>query len=389
MTTYSVRDLLLIHWRGPEAPLDWLRIDGDGRIGMVTHERAPPQSVLDSARQIVVLTPSEQVTLLSATLPTRRMAQARQAAPFAIEEQLATAVDNLEFAVAPNGPERWWVAALEAETLRTWVTDLKLRGIVPDRLLPEVLALPPEKEGAVVLTDSGRALIRIGTEKAFATELDLVPTMLQASGIDNDAIVRLHTDAQNPAIQYLAAGLRYSPELNLLSGEFAPQHRSNDVRAVWRHLAWLCAAVLIAGFAFIQLDQIHLAHRLQALNSEMERLYRERFPDARQVPNPLAQMQSALKTASGGVSRETAGLGLLAQSAPIIATQSRVVLTAADYRNGVLTLQIIAPDVQILDGIRESLGTSGSLKATLENASTSNGSVDGRIKIEAVSKIQP
>lgn len=389
MTTYSVRDLLLIHWRGPEAPLDWLRIDGDGRIGMVTHERAPPQSVLDAARQIVVLTPSEQVTLLSTALPTKRTAQARQAAPFAVEEQLASAVDNLEFAVAPNGPERWWVAALEPETLRTWVADLKLRGILPDRLLPEVLAMPLEGKGAVVLADNGRVLIRIGTEKAFATELDLVPMMLQASGIDDNAIVRLDTDAQHPAIKYLAAGLQYSPDMNLLSGAFAPQHRSNNVRVMWRRLAWLCTAVLFAGSAFIKLDQIHLTQRLQALNSEMERLYRERFPEARQVPNPLAQMQSALKTVTGGVSKETAGLGLLAQSAPVIATQPRVTLTAADYRNGILALQINAPDVQILDGIRESLSASGSLKATLENASTRNGSVDGRIKIEAVSKTQP
>lgn len=379
----NLRDVLLIHWHGVDQPLDWLRIDASGRIGGVLREQSPPASAIDAAREIIVLAPSESITLLSTALPAKQAEQARKAAPFAVEEQIAGNVETLHFAVAPNGPGHWWVAAIQPELLGTWLQELQARGIYPDRLIPDVLALDADREASVVLIEGERALVRTPGSRAFAVETDLVDAVLAAPEAGGAETLRFQAGPALPALNKLARGMRHTGGLNLLCAPFAAVHRGTDLRARWRRVMWLATAVLVLGFGFIALDQMRLNHRLQSLNAEMERIYRSQFPQAQQVPNPLAQMKSAVAAASGNSGIESAGLTLLAASAPVLAAQARVTLSGAEFRSGALTLRLTAPSIEALDKLRESLGASANLKATLENAEPGPDGVDGRIKLEA------
>jgi general secretion pathway protein L len=372
-----LRDVLLIHWRGAGQPLDWLRIDAGGRVGSVLREPQPPASAIDSAREIIVLVPSESVTVLSAPLPARQPEQARKAAPFAVEDQIAGNVEALHFAVAPNGPGQWWVAAVQPETLRGWLQELDARGIHPDRVLPDVLALAADRDASVLLRDGDRALVR-APQRAFATDADIVDALIDPAA----EVIRLEHGSA-PALQQLATGVQHSAGMNLLCAPFAAQHRGADLRVRWRRIAWFAAAVVVLAFGVVKLDEMRLRHRLATLNGEMERVYREQFPQAQQVPNPFAQMKSALAAASGGAGGETTGLGLLALSAPVLTAQARVQLLGADYRAGVLSLRLAAPSIEVLDALREGLDASAGLRAQLENADTVADGIEGRIKIEA------
>jgi general secretion pathway protein L len=379
----NLRDVLLIHWHGVDQPLDWLRIDANGRIGGVLREQAPPASAIDSAGEIIVLAPSEAITLLSTQLPARQAEQARKAAPFAVEDQIAGNVENLHFSVAPNGPGHWWVAAIQPDILTAWLAALQSRGIHPDRLIPDVLALDALRDVSVVLIDGERALVRAPGSRAFAVEADLIDSVLATSAASGQDVQRFECGPGAPALHKLASGMRHTHGLNLLCAPFSAVHRGTDLRARWRRVLWVAAAALTLGLGFIALDQQRLDHRLQALNAEMEKVYRTQFPQAQQVPNPLAQMKSALAAAGGNSGIESAGLGLLAASAPVLSAQVRVQLEGAEYRSGALTLRLTAPSIEALDKLRESLGASGNVNATLENAEPGAEGVDGRIKLES------
>lgn len=379
------RNLLLIHWRGADAALDWLKFDGSGRIGRSSHEYAPPPAVLAAAHAIVVLVPSEPVTMLVADLPARTVAQARKAAPFAVEEHLAAAVDALHFSVAPIDRTHWWVAALAPAQLKDWIDDLRARGIEPDRLLPDVMAVPANESGATVLVDGERALIRIGRQQAFASDTELAPTLIAAAGIGQADIVRIVADVGQSPLASLAAGLGDCAELNLLSKEFAPRHRGSAVRGQWRRLGMLAAACLLLAVVYLKLDELRLNRRLAALNNAMEQIYRQRFPEAKQVPNPLAQMRSALTAATGNGAIMGSGLDLLTRTAPVLAAQTQVSLQAVEFRAGALVLDLKAPSIEAVDAIRESLGASTRLAATLENVDRDGNGVRGRIRLESKS----
>lgn len=378
----SLRDLLLITWHGREAAIDWLLIDSAGRIGGSRHDAGPPAAVVERAREIVVLWPGERGTLISAALPARHAEQALKAAPFAIEEQLATAVDNLHFAVTANGPGRWWIAAVEPGPLRECLADLKARGIEPSRLLPDVLALPATNTGAHLLRDGERVLLRIGTERALVADQELLDMLLESAGIRHDQVKELNGSGSQSTLELLAGHLSRAESLNLLRGDFSVRRHSGDALAPWRRLGWLALAVLVLGFAYVRLDQWRLERRLTALQSEMLRVYREQFPGAQQIPNPVAQMRSAL-AAAGGRSDAGGGLGLLARAAPVLVGQNRASLRSAELRNGILLLAVAAPDIETLDALRESIGVAVGSKAVLESVESGDGGIDGRIRLEA------
>ncbi len=377
----TLRDTLLIHWRGEQQALDWLRVDANGRIGHSLREHAPPASVLAAARQILVLVPSESISLLTTNLPARNVEQARQAAPFAVEEQIAGNVDALHFAVAARGPGSWCIAAIEPELLRRWISALAARGIVPDSVSPDVLALRSGRDHGSVLIEGERALVALPGDRAFVVDTDLLDSMLPDSA--DLHIDRLSVEAGGSALGLLAPGAAQAAELNLLTGPFAQAHRGADLRQRWSRIGWLAAAALVLAMGYLKFDEIRLARRVQALNTEMERVYRERFPEARSVPNPLAQMRNAVKVATGGNGSESGGLQLLALSAPVLAGQARIALEGAEYRAGVLSLRLSAPSIEALDGLRESLSATAGLKATLETAETQGDVIEGRIKLEA------
>lgn len=373
-----LRDVLLIHWLGDDQPLDWLRIDAQGRIGTAQREQSPPASAIDAAREIIVLAPSESITLLCAALPARQAEQARKAAPFAIEDQIAGNVESLHVAVASQSVGLWWVAAMQPELLRSWLTALETRGLRPDRLLPDVLALEALPDASVVLIDGERSLVRAPGNRAYAVETDLLDSLLASDG---EVIRHVPVPGQSP-LQILAAGMRHSAGMNLLSEKFASAHRDQDLRGRWRKVFWLAAAVLVLGFGFLKTDEWRLRGRIHALHSEMETIYRGQFPQAQQVPNPMAQMRSALAAASGGSSEDASGLSLLIKSAPILSAQARVQLEGVEYRNGVLTLRLAAPSIDALDSVREGLSAGTGMKATVENADSSGDGIDGRIRLE-------
>lgn len=379
----TLRDLLLIAWHGRGVALDWLLIDGAGRIGGAHHDAGPPPALIARAREVVVLWPGERGTLIAAALPARHAEQALRAAPFAIEDQLASAVDSLHFAVAANGPGRWWIAAVEPDSIRECLTDLKARGIEPSRLLPDVLALPAaSQDGATLLDDGERVLLRIGAERALVADRELLDPLLEAAGVAADQVHAIGRNGGQATLELLAGFLHQGVAINLLRGDFAVRRHSGDALAPWRRMGWLALALLILGFAFVRLDQWRLERRMDALQQEMVRIYRERFPSAQQIPNPVAQMRLALTTA-GGRSDTGGGLGLLARAAPVLVGQNRATLRSAELRNGMLLLTVAAPDIETLDALRESMGAAIGGQAILESVESGAEGIDGRIRMEA------
>src|ERR1051325_5222716 len=86
----------------PDDSLSWLTQDAAGRALSGTNTGAPPAEIVARARRIVALVPAEKVLLLETPRLAAQRAQFLKAVPFALEDQLASPVEELHFAV----PER-------------------------------------------------------------------------------------------------------------------------------------------------------------------------------------------------------------------------------------------------------------------------------------------
>lgn len=393
----SERLLLRLH---ADQSLTWLAQDAQGRPLSGTNAGAPGAETIARARQIVVLVPAEQVLLLETTRLSAQRAQFLKAVPFALEDQLASPVEELHFALPERiGDDARVPAAVVARAvLRAWLARLADERIRPDVLIPETLALPVAPGGTLLLEDE-RALLR-GAGTALACDIAGLPAWLEVfAANDADAftpevrdfraaiplrlpgrIGHYHARQRDP-LAYFAAQLRPDVQLNLLQGEFAPTHRRAPARRLWRLAATLGAAALLLLFAHGGAECWRLTRESARLDAAMRDALHQGFPEMDNVAGePRALMDSALKRFGSGA--DAGGLlHVLGEVAPIVGSTTRSVLKSVEYHNATLELGVRAPDVPTLDLMRERLGNVPGLKAEVTAANSVDDGVDGRLRI--------
>ena len=118
--------------------------------------------MLESANEIIVLVPAEDVLLIEARVTARSAAQLRQAVPYAVEDQLLAAVEEQHFAMQPIDGDKVGVAVVAQARLQQWIDMLTGSGVRADVILPESLAVPVSADSATAMIDGGRVLLRLG-----------------------------------------------------------------------------------------------------------------------------------------------------------------------------------------------------------------------------------
>jgi general secretion pathway protein L len=379
--------------------LAWLAQDAAGRALSGGNVGAPPVETIARAQRIVCLVPSEQVLLLDTPVLSKQHAQLAKAVPFALEDRLASPVEDLHFALgAPTADASIAVAVVARDVLRGWIDTLAQQGIRADVLIPETLALPWVDGQATLLIEDDRALLRSGVTQASTCDLASLPAWLEASAptaplqvFDFRAApaqtlpvkIASYHERQRDALAFFATQLGLEPAPNLLQGEFAPQHRQMPAQRLWRFAAMFVGAALLLGFVYSVGDWLALRSESARLDAAMREVLHTSFPKFDKVDgDPHQLMQSELARLRGD---EAAGgvLRVLGQIAPVLGSSTRVVVRGLEYHNSTLELALRAPDVQALDLVRERLGNLGGLKAEVTSVNPFDGGVDGRVRITA------
>jgi general secretion pathway protein L len=389
MMSMSERLLIRLHADGQ---LTWLAQNAAARALSASNAGTPPAPALARAQRVIVLVPAEEVLLLDAPRLTGPRAQFLKALPFALEDQLASAVEELHFAVPDRlGENRVPVAIVRRATLRGWLDRLASEGVRPDAIYAETQALPTD--GGCVVVEDARAFWRTPTHAgacdlaALADWLSLDNTLPAGWDVHDFrdarplslpvAPLRYHAGSRD-ALAFLAA--QPEPSLNLLQGEFTPAHRQAPAQQVWRSAAMLAAAALLLLFVYYGADTWRLARQSTRLDAAAHAALHEGFPDMDKVAgDPRALMQSALTGLRGG-GDSTGLVPLLGRIAPILGSTTRTTLTALEYHNATLELGLRAPDVPTLDLMRERLAGLG-LKVEVTAANSGAEGIDGRLRI--------
>lgn len=378
---------------------DWLLVDSEGQVKTPVQAGVPAPAVVAGARRVVVLVPAEDVTLLEARVPGNRQRVLR-AIPYALEEQLASDVDDLHFAVGKSlGEDHYPVAVVERTQMDAWAGQLLELGISAHQWVPETLALP-HSEGWAMLSDGQRLLVRSGDYTGFACERDNLPLMMSLlAGVDQlPEKVRIHAaeapelvgievelDASHrPALEIFAGGWWQGPVIDLMQGAYSRRAEWGRLLRPWKTTAALLLAVVLVGGVSSGLNYYHLTREQVRLSADIEALYKKTFPSARRIVNPRAQMEQQLKQlqrrAGGG---DISFLGMFAETASVVRTAQGISVEGASYRDGRLDLDLQADNLQLLDTFKQALVGGGRIKAEIQSATTGNDQkVKSRIRIE-------
>jgi len=367
-------------------------------------------------RQVVLLIPVADAPLFQVKLPTRNRARMALAVPYALEDQLSEDVDALHFALGKvDADGRVGVAVVAREQMDAWLAQLGEHGIRPQRMIPDVLALPLSSGNWSALLEPGQLLLRQGPQQGVSIDSDnlgmLLPLALEEAGdalpdqlhlLDCDSSeagddpagpqraqlppLELNIERQEcggTPLHHLSAGFDRNTAIDLLQGSYSISEQGNRLWRTWRVAASLAAALLIASLVETALENHRMAGRELALRQSITQVFRDTFPKETTIVDPRIQMQNNLNALGSGDGQSSGEfLKLLSLTGTPLTSDRSIKVTTARYKQDRLDLELELADLQKLDKLKGQLEQQG-LQVKIRNARSREGKVEGRLEIRA------
>jgi general secretion pathway protein L len=367
-----------------------------GTLGTGQVERVSLDGLQGTTSVRMVFDPRD-VTLLAPVVPALSGGRLAQALPNVVEESLLQDVAACAIVAGPSvDATHRLVAVVDRAWLEFTAGAFERRGIRVKSAWAAQLALPwspPEWSlgcirGALALRTGELDGMgwTAGEDPDFRTEAVVALLETAMARGERPSGVVAHVDDlgwQQPlerAADRLGLPIRVAPltvptdgRVDLLAGRAAAGRRllaSFDPRA-WRLPAALAAASVLASLVGLNLHWAQLAREKDGIRRALESSFRQAFPEAQVVVDPLLQMNrqvSSLRARSGQSGPEDFA-PLLARFAQAVGTQGLDALAAVEYRDGRLKVRFQS---QRVDGraareqLRQACARAG-LRLTFDN----------------------
>lgn len=392
----------------------WIGVDGAGN--RVTNLSSGGLSdAVDEARgrRLIVLVPGAEVVLTRAAMPVRSQAKILQMLPYSLEESVAEDVDRLFFAPGARDTDGNVTAAIVArDLLETWLSRLAEAGLTPHALYPDTQGVPRTPGSLTLVLDGPTVFIGIADQLPLVFEglsisnaLSVITAdvddqtlrhiVVYCDAADNEryestwarlresaASVDVHVQPDGPLPRF-AAALINEPGVNLLQGSYAPRSDWRPLLQPWRAAAAFLGGLLILVVGVEAAELFTLSNRDEALTSTLEAKCRTVFPGSSSLSACRSQLERHMgeRTQDSGDQRQFFSTLLAVGTA--VGKQAE--LQSLNFRNGIMDLKIVAPNVETLDKIQRQVSAGGSLQAEIQSANPTDAGVEGRIQIKGAS----
>lgn len=373
---------------------------GDGRLADLAQHVQHVGQVGRVGRVELVLAAS-QVLIARARIPRRARRDASSVLAFAVEEKIASdpAANQVSWlgnvGVGNSDADLAALAVVDKSGLTDWCAALAAVGLHVDAVHSEILMVPLQP-GEWSLAWNGReGFVRCGVFEGRATDeggRDAPPLslrlMLDESSTDGTrpsalALYVTHADAApdwSAWQQKLGIKLRPAGTWDWRSAAAEVGTRLDPPGPRWqifsgvavrlRAAAWILAAALVLHALALMLDWNRLLGEQRALRQQMESQFRESFPDAVAVADPVLQMRRKLAEARHRAGQADSGdfLPLVAQVMAAAKNLSPGALQVMSYEGGQLRLELVTGDDVAVQQLAGRLQQSGLRVATSINA---------------------
>ena len=277
-----------------------------------------PFAVLTAtADAVYAVVPTMDVSFHLADLPVRNEAQARRAAPFAIEDDIAVDPATVHVALGPqpdSGPRLLAVAA--KDKMGQWTAALPPVENGSAYLVPESTALAAACDTAVIVDRGDFVIAALADGSGFAVETGLFQRIAGELFVERElstlAVYSDRPDAvlpralspdcaveRKPALSeadYAGLLLAGAPQasLSLLQGPYAGRVSWRAPLRQWRS-AIAAAAVLVLSYAVLLVSEgVYYARAADDFQAQTEAAARAALPDVNRIVNPRTQVLARL-----------------------------------------------------------------------------------------------
>ncbi|MGB3627491.1 MAG: type II secretion system protein GspL, partial [Henriciella sp.] len=321
-------DLFILLPANPdETPLFAWRSGGDW---VVDDER--PAGRFGRGESAVAFVPGTGVTSFKADILTRKPAEARRTALFAVEDDLAQPVEQLHVALGPageTGARIFQIASLQ--DMRAWTGLLQRHGLPEADLVASHELLPAGN----IAVDAGREILFRQGEHTYACDSDVPDDFIKSVAADSlDAVhgenlaLRLgqsSTDQGFDPDQHLLPKLAEwytektpSAHISLRQGDFGVK-RSLELKGIerWRMVGAMAGLAIVLWMGTVWMETSALEREATELRSRTQAIVTSFVPSANgNVSTAIASLQQSQRDASSSLRPTTATAALYDAVAP-------------------------------------------------------------------------
>jgi general secretion pathway protein L len=394
------------------AAAEWIVMDGTGaRRGNVQSGPLDLAPATAANRKVVVLVPGTDALLAEPVLPVKSGVKLAQVVPFALEEHLASDVEDLHFAVGkrevrPGTP----VTVVARARMDAWQALLANAGLQADAIYPETAALPETPNAITLLIDGARVYVRRPEMPGAVLDVQPLIEALQlalASGEEAREHVTIYVAEDDyererelleglreftqslqlkllpdGPLPLLAANIVQHPGVNLMQGAYQSKRKLNVSFAPWRYAAVLAGVFLVAHLGLKSWQYFHYRSQEARLDAEIANIYQQLMPGAPMPETSAARrmVEARLNQLRGsgpvsGVMTTLAALGEALGQTPDVTIENIA------YVNNTTNLRVLAPDTAALDRIRQ-LASEHGLESELKSDNTRDQKHEGQLQFK-------
>lgn len=374
----------------------WLVLDANGNtVGFPQSGTLEDTAELAANRRTIFMLPGERIIAAAARVPGSNPRRILQAAPYALEERLASDVETLHVALlARHADQHCDFLVVERDWLAETLDRIHGAGLRADAAWPDYLGVPAEPGTAHwIIMGDGRLL---GREDAsgFAAPVDdadflyahrdddvplrltVVGTQAPPSSLESAETARLEDDDR--VFVEFAAHAGSLPGHGLLQGEFRPRRDEQVKWQRWRWPAVAAAACLVIGLASLALDAWRLERESRFLEQATRDLFQQALPGNQRMVDPRFQVQQALGATDVA---DSPLLGMIADVAHALQGLQDARLNGFNYRNGTFEMSVTVPDATALEGLRNALTERAGQSVEVQSANSTEDGLEGRLLI--------
>lgn len=400
-----------VHGPGDSAA-QWLVIDDSGnRPGSVQSGTLSDAAAHAGGRRLIVLIPGTDALVAEPVVPVKSGSKLAQVVPFALEEQLASDVDDLHFSVGKRDARAGVpVVVVSHALMEQWVATLRTAGLSPDAIYAETSVLPTTPNGVTLLIDQSRVYVRRAETPGAVLEIQPLIESLQlalASGDEAREHVTIYVGEDDyehekdlleglrefvaslqlrllpgGALPLLAATAIQLPGVNLLQGKYAAKSALNVSFAPWRYAAALAVVFFAVHLGIKGWQHTKYKAAEARLDTEIATVFQQSMPGA-PIPDALKarkQIETRLAVLRGG---GHAG-GLMAALSTLGEAINEVPGTNIEtisYRDNITDLRVLAPSVDALDKIKQA-ATQRGVAAEIQSATPRDSRTEARLQLK-------
>ena len=395
------------------AAAEWIVVDGTGaRRSNVQSGPLDLAAATAASRKIIVLVPGTDALLAEPVLPVKSGTKLAQVVPFALEEHLATDVEDLHFAVGkresrPGTP----VAVVSHARMEAWQAVLADAGLHADAIYPETAALPETPNAITLLIDGARVYVRRSDTRGAVLDVQPLIEALQlalASGEEAREHVTIYLSEDDyererelleglreftaslqlkllpdGPLPLLAANVVRDGGVNLLQGRYQSSRKLQLSFAPWRYAAVLALVFLASHVGLKSWQYFHYKGKEAQVDAQIGELYQRLMPGA---PLPDASAARRMVEARLNQLRGTGPVsGMMTTLAALGEAMGQVPNTNVEsiaYTNNTTHLRVLAPSVAELDRIRQVASEHG-LEAKIESETPRDSKREGRLQFKS------